>query len=183
MTNVRVARRYAEGLIEVAVEQKKTEVVARDLELLRQLTRQSRELLLFFKSPVIDKAKRRLILRSLFEGKLDGATVRFLDFLADKGRTSVLPDIIDQFFVLQDERQGIISVDVRTASDFSTDQTTTLQKKLEAYTRKRVRITFGVDKQLKGGFVARVGDTVFDGSIKRQLELLRQRFAGGNGLN
>jgi F-type H+-transporting ATPase subunit delta len=183
MINVRVARRYAEGLIEVVVEQKKTEVVAGELEWLRQLTKQSRELLLFLKSPVIDKAKRRSILRLLFEGKLDAATVRFLDFLAEKGRTSILLDIIDQFFALQDERQGIINVEVRTASDFSTDQTTTLQKKLETYARKRVRITFGLDKQLKGGFVARVGDTVFDGSIKRQLELLRQRFAGGNGLN
>jgi F-type H+-transporting ATPase subunit delta len=43
-------------------------------------------------------------------------------------------------------------------------------------TRKSVRIAFSVDKQLKGGFVARVGDTVFDGSLRRQLELLREHF-------
>jgi len=183
MTNVRVARRYAEGLIEMAAEQKKEEVVARDLGVLRQLTKQSREFLLFLKSPVIDKARKRQILRSMFDGKFDAATVRFLDVLSEKGRENVLADIIDQFFALQDERQGIINVEVRTASDFSTGQTATLQKKIEDYTRKRVRITFGLDKQLMGGFVARVGDTVFDGSVKRQLELLRQRFAEGNGLN
>ena len=180
MKNVRVARRYAEGLFEMAVEQKKTEAVGKDLALLRQLAGESRELRLFLKSPVIDKARKQSILRLLFDGKLDVATIRFLDVLADKGREDVLTDIIDQFFAIQDERQGIINVEVKTASDFSADQTTTLEKKLETFTHKRVRITFGLDKQLKGGFVARVGDTVFDGSIKRQLELLRRRFASGN---
>ena len=84
--------------------------------------------------------------------------------------------------VLQDDRQGIVNVVVRSASDFTAEQSGTLRNRLESYTRKQVRITFSLDKQLKGGFVARVGDTVFDGSIKRQLELLRQRFAGG-GVN
>ncbi len=183
MTNERVARRYAEGFIEMAVEQKKLETIAGDLETLRHTIEQSRELRLFLKSPVIDKARKRSILRSLFEGKLDAATVRFLDLLAEKGRENILQDILTQFFALLDDRQGIVRVDVRTAADFTSDQTATLQTRLESYTGKKVRMTFGLDKQLRGGFVARVGDTVFDGSIKRQLELLRERFAGGHEVN
>ncbi len=183
MTNVRVARRYAEALVEMAEEQKNTEAVAKDLESLRQLIAGSRELLLFLKSPIINKVKKHDVLRLLFEGRLDVATIRFLDLIADKGREEYLPDIIDQFFVLLEERQGIVRVEVKVAADFSKDQTALLQKKFETYTSKQVRITFTLDKQLKGGFVARVGDTVFDGSVKRQLELLRQRFVEGNGTN
>ncbi|HTP13955.1 MAG TPA: ATP synthase F1 subunit delta [Bacteroidota bacterium] len=183
MTNERVARRYAEGLFEMAVEQKKLEVIARDLEKLRETIARSHEFLLFLKSPVIDKTRKQSILRMLFEGKLDASTVRFLHVLAEKGRENVLQDIIARFFALQDEREGIVTVEVKTATDFSTDQTSALRQKLESLTKKKVKITFGMDKQLKGGFVARVGDTVFDGSIKRQLELLRERFAGGSGPN
>ncbi len=183
MTNFRVAHRYAEGLMEMAVEQKNVDAIAEDLEKLRQMISESRELLLFLKSPVIDKARKQAIFRSLFEGKLDPATVRLLDVLAEKGRENILQDIIVQFFALQDERQGVVPVEVKTATAFLPDQTSTLQKKLESVTKKKVRIAFSLDKQLKGGFVARVGDTVFDGSIKRQLELLRERFAGRSGGN
>ena len=181
MTNPRVARRYAKALVEMAEEQKETAAVVKDLESLRQLMKGSREFVLFLKSPIINRVKKHDVLRVLFEGRIGGATVRFLDLIAEKGREEILPDIIDQFFILRDERQGIVNVEVSVVSDFSKDQTAFLQKKLETYTGKSVRITFSVDKQLKGGFVARVGDTVFDGSVKRQLELLRQRFVEGNG--
>ncbi len=183
MTNVRVARRYAEALVEMAEEQKNVDAVVKDLEVLRGLMKESRELLLFMKSPIINRHKKQDVLRALFGGKLHDATTRFLDVLADKGREEFLPEVIDQFFLLRDERQGIVHVDVRVAADLSREQTALLQKKLETYTNKRVRITFGLDKQLRGGFIARVGDTVFDGSVKRQLELLRQRFSEGNGTN
>ncbi len=183
MTNVRVARRYAEALVEMAEEQKNTDAVVKDLELLRRLLKESRDLLLFVKSPIVNKRKKQEIFRSMFGSKLSEATNRFLDVTTEKGREEFLPEIIDQFFVLRDERQGIVNVDVRTATDFSRDQAAVLQQKLETYTNKRVRITFSLDKLLRGGFVARVGDTVVDGSVKRQLELLRQRFGEGNGTN
>lgn len=183
MTNVRVARRYAEALVELAEEGKNIDATIKDLKVLRESIKASRELLLFLRSPLINKSKKREIFLTIFEGKLQKSTIASIGFIALKGREELLPDIIDQFFSIWDERQGIVDADVRTASEFSGDQTAILRGKLEQYTRKKVRIKFGLDEHLIGGFIARVGDTVYDGSIKRQLELLRLRFTGGNGSN
>ncbi|HEY6953437.1 MAG TPA: ATP synthase F1 subunit delta [Bacteroidota bacterium] len=183
MVNVRVARRYAEALAEMAEEQKYVGVIAQDLELLRRAVRESRDFLLFLKSPIINNARKQEILLGLFTDKTSKVTQEFLHILVEKGREYLLPDIIEQFFAIRDERMGIINAEVKGVGEFSPDQTTALQRKLEVFSGKKVRISFSVDKHLVGGFIARVGDTVFDGSIRRQLELLRERFAEGNGIN
>jgi F-type H+-transporting ATPase subunit delta len=183
MKNVRVARRYAEAFVELTEGRKEIEGATKDLELLRQSIEGSREFRLFLRSPIIAKTKKSEILRGMFTGKVQNSTAEFLEMLIDKGREELLPDIIDQVSAIRDERGGIINVVVKTATDFSKDQTASLQNTLESFTQKKVRISFNLEKQLKGGFVARVGDTVFDGSIKRQLELLRERFAEGGSTN
>jgi len=183
MTNERVARRYAEALVELAEERKNLSAMLKDLELLQGWIKGSRELLLFLKSPIINKPKKREVFLTIFADKLQKSTIESISIIALKGREGLLPDIIQQFFSICDERQGIIRVDVKTASEFSGQQTSVLRTKLEHYTGKNVQLAFGLDKQLIGGFVARVGDTVYDGSIKRQLELLRRRFGEGNGMN
>jgi F-type H+-transporting ATPase subunit delta len=179
MTKERVARRYAEALVQMAEERKDVETTIKDLEFLRKTIRGSRDLLLFLKSPVIGKPKKQEILRSLFAGKVADATIEFLGVVTLKGREELVPDIVDQFLSIWDERQGVVKVDVKTASEFSRDQSAILEGKLERYTNKKTRIVFEKDAKLMGGFVARVGDTVFDGSVKRQLEMLRQRFVQG----
>ena len=84
---------------------------------------------------------------------------------------------------MRDDQLGILTLELRAAVDLTNDQQKTIAKRFEEMTRKKIRIVFSVDKQLKGGFVARVGDTVYDGSVVRQLELLRDRFAEGAGRN
>jgi F-type H+-transporting ATPase subunit delta len=183
MTNVRVARRYAAALVELAVEEKNVDILSKDLQALRGAIRESKELLLFLRSPVINHARKNEILKAVFAGRLHQSTLRALEVVTLKGREDVLADIVDQFFALLDEREGIVRVEVRAAMEFTKDQAETLRKKLEQYTQKQVKIEFKLDHCLIGGFVARVGDTVLDGSVKRQLELLRVRFAQGNGTN
>ncbi len=179
MANIRVARRYAEALMTGAEERKLLDRVALDLETLERTLRESREFGLFLKSPVVNKEKKRNILQEMFGKKLHEITVGFLQLLADKGREDLLQDILVEFFRLRDEKLGIVSVEIKAAGELSKEQTAQIQKRFEGITRKNVRLAFSIDKQLKGGFLARVGDTVFDGSVKRQLELLRDRFAEG----
>ena len=183
MTNVRVARRYAEALVELAEENKNVDTTIKDLEYLRASIAGSHDLSLFLKNPIISKPRKREVLQALFTGSVQKSTIEFLGVLALKGREELLPAIIDQFFSIWDDRQGTVAVGVKTATEFSDDQSAVLRTKLEQYAKKKVRLTFGLDSDLIGGFVARVGDTVFDGSIKRQLELLRLRFSQGDGMN
>ncbi len=76
-----------------------------------------------------------------------------------------------------------MTVEVKAAVELVKAQSAETQKRFEGYTKKTVQISFSLDKQLRGGFIAKVGDTVYDGSVKRQLELLRERFAEGPAQN
>jgi F-type H+-transporting ATPase subunit delta len=100
----------------------------------------------------------------------------FLQLLAQKGRESVLSEIIEEYFKLNDERLGIVNVRLSAAVELTKEQNDSLVKYFESATQKKIQIHAELDKNLIGGFTARVGDTVFDGSVRRQLELLRQRF-------
>jgi len=183
MSAYRVARRYAEAVIQLAEDQKQGEVLAGDLDMVQKAMKQSVELQSFLKSPVISKEKKRAAVSALFKAKVGALAFNFLNLLVEKGREDVLDDILVEYFKMRDEQLGITTLELRAAIDLSTDQQETIAKRFEKMTRKKIRVVFSVDKQLKGGFVARVGDTVYDGSVSRQLQLLRNRFTEGAGRN
>ncbi|MGB2869063.1 MAG: ATP synthase F1 subunit delta [Bacteroidota bacterium] len=179
MSQLRVARRYAEALIETAEAEKNVDSISEDMTYLRRVARESREFALFLRSPVIAREKKQTVLSGLFEKTLHPLSIKFLLLLAEKGREGALLQIIEDFFTFRDERLGIVGVNVRAASDLSKEHLGQLEKKFAGFTKKKVRLDVSIDKTLRGGFVARVGDTMYDGSVKRQLELLRERFATG----
>jgi len=183
MASTRVARRYAEALMMAGEDQKALEKVSKDFEMLERLLKDSRELQIFLKSPVIKSDKKQAVLREMFGKKVNALTMSFLQLLTEKGREDLLSEIVVQFFRLRDEQLGIVNVDIKAATDLTRSQHEQIQKKFETMTRKKVRLGFSIDKVLRGGFVARVGDTMFDGSVKRQLELLRERFTEDVRLN
>ena len=177
MSVSRVARRYAEAASELAEEQQQSEQLATDLDLIGKVLMGSRELKAFLKSPVISKDKKLIVVGELFRSKVSPFTFNFLKLLLEKGREEVLADIVEEYSRLRDERLGIVSLDVSTAIELTSDQQGVIVKRFETITGKKIRVSFSVDKELKGGVVARVGDTVYNGSLQRQLELLRERFA------
>ncbi|MEW5798146.1 MAG: ATP synthase F1 subunit delta [Bacteroidota bacterium] len=180
MSNQRVAQRYASALMELTNEQKKPAVIADDLQTVLDIVDGSRELKNVLASPIIPKEKKRAILREVFKKKVGDLVAGYIDAMVVKGRESLLHEILKQYFVLRDEELGILRVKVKTSAEFSTKQEKDLQKQLETMTKKNVEITFSLDKSIKGGFIARVGDTVLDGSVKRQLEILRVKLKEGS---
>jgi F-type H+-transporting ATPase subunit delta len=177
MANLRIANRYAEALLTTAEELHIRKEVSDDLAVIQRIIKESREFQLFLKSPVIKKEKKQAVFLASFGSSVQSLTLRFLSLLIEKEREDVLPSIIDSFFGLQDEILGIVHVRVKTAAGLSQQQTAQLKQRFEAYSKKKVFIDQSLDKQLIGGFIARIGDTVFDGSVKQQLELLRKHFA------
>jgi F-type H+-transporting ATPase subunit delta len=73
-------------------------------------------------------------------------------------------------------------VDVKTAFEFSDDQKKSLQKKIEEILNKKARLSFKVEPELIGGFVAKVDDTLYDASLKHQIEILKKQFLKGSSL-
>jgi len=183
MKHSRVAQRYAQAWLQASVEAKEEETVAKDLEFVRNTVNDSNDLRMLLKSPVIKQDKKRDVLKAVFEGKISGMTLGFLDLVAEKGREPALTEILTRFFELRHERLGLLHVSVTAGTDLSGDQQSALQKRFADLTKKTITMDVTVDRSLRGGFLARVGDTVFDGSIRRQLEIMRQRLLKGDGSN
>lgn len=179
MKNVRVARRYAQALMPIAEEQRVIDTVAADLAAIGKTLRASRDLHLLLLSPVIKEGKKAAILRELFGARINRITLGFVLLLVQKRRESLLPDIIEQFHALRDEKQGIVTVKVTGSTELSADQARDLGQRMEQYSGKKVRIQFALDNAIRGGLVIRLGDTVLDMSVRRQLERLRERFLQG----
>ena len=179
MASSRVARRYAEALLDASADAGSEQRVAADLEMLHGIIQASPELRTVLKSPVVKREKKQQALRAAFEGRVDPLTLGFIALLAEKGREDTLPQVIVEFRRLRDVRMGIVALNVSAATELSAEQTDAIRKRFEQVTKKTVKIAVTIDAALKGGFSARLGDTVYDGTIRRQLELLRLRFETG----
>ncbi len=183
MRHGRVAQRYAEALLGAAAEAGVEEAVSQDLAMVQRAIAGSTDLQLLLKSPVIKQDRKREALKAIFEGRVSATTLVFLDLVTEKGRESALPFIIKRFGELRDVTLGILRMRVTSGTDLSDDQKKALTERFAALTQKTIDMTVDTDPALKGGFLARVGDTVFDGTIKRQLEMMRLRLREGEGTN
>jgi F-type H+-transporting ATPase subunit delta len=182
MRNSRVARRYARALMSAAEETGTLELTSADLVLLEGITRSSREFRLFLTTPVVSVSRKTAVVRELLAGRTGAVTLTFIELLIQKQREPLLPDIIEQYAVLRDDRLGIINVDVTSAAELTAQQQQTLRTELERFTHKNVRVRLAIDVTIRGGLVVRIGDTVYDASLTRQLERLRECFVRGASL-
>ncbi len=180
MSESRAAYRYALAILEAAEEQRNLDQVAGDFEEIERLMRDVQEFRVFLRSPVINNQKKRSILTELLGGRISDFTLKFILFLASKNREMILPEITRQFYRLRDRKLGIVNAMVRTAIPFTKQQEQELLKHLEKKTRKKIRLNYVVDKTIKGGFAVQIEDTIWDGSVEHQLEILHRRLIEGD---
>ncbi len=179
MRNPRVARRYAGALMDAARSDHSIDRVDTDLRHIGDVIRLSRDLKLMLDSPVVPEKKKRAVIRELFASQVAGTTLAFIDLLVTKHREPLLPEIVDAFHALRDESEGILEVQVTSAVPLSAPQESRLASELSRSTGKNVRLRIQQDPCVRGGILVRMGDTVLNGTIARQLELLRGRFITG----
>ncbi|HYE97150.1 MAG TPA: ATP synthase F1 subunit delta [Rubricoccaceae bacterium] len=172
-----VARRYALALYEEAAQHGAADRVDGDMGMIAETLQGARELRAAIASPVVPRPKKEALLSRLFDGKVDDLVMRFVKLLVAKQREELLPEIVAAYVALRDERHGLIEAQVRTARPLGYDESRRLEQALAARTGKKVRLRLDVDPSLLGGLVVRVGDRVFDRSLRHQLGLLREQLA------
>ncbi len=179
MSTHRVAIRYATAILEALPETLSMEQLLSDVRDLRSSILASRELRLFFESPVISRENKRAGVDALFADKLSDYTVGVLRLLVEKGREVLVLDILDAVIALHREREGIVASSISSAVELDSAQRTRLEAMLAERSGKRVEAEYHIDPSLIGGLTVRLGDTVYDGSVRRQLQRLRTRFITG----
>jgi F-type H+-transporting ATPase subunit delta len=104
----------------------------------------------------------------------------FVAVVIDKGRVRVFEDIVAQFAQELNQRLGFAEAEVTTARELGANERTGLEADLARVTGKRIRARYEQDRSILGGAIARVGSTVYDGSVKGQLARIRQLLALGS---
>src|SRR2546425_6689207 len=174
-----VASRYARALVDVVLGDRAAVEPERALQEMRafeQTLKESPELASVLGSPAVAPARKRAVVgRVAASLALSTVVHNFLLVLVDHRRTNMLGEIIGAFETRMDERLGIVPVEVISAHELSQSQQSALTHRLESVTGKRVWLSTGVDPELLGGAMVRIGSTVYDGSVSAQLASLGRR--------
>ena len=171
-------QRYASALADIAVEQSAVEPVQRQLAAFSELSRQSPELRNFLANPAIAREAKQGAIEKIVSRMGASKVLRnFVFVLVDHDRTLLLPEIVKAFHDIILERQGIAEAQVTTPVELSAGQKKELGTVLERLTGKKIEAQYEIDPALMGGAVVRIGSTIYDGSVRAQLERLRARLS------
>jgi len=174
-----MARRYAAALADVVIAQGEAREVQDELNAWAQMLEDNSALLEVFRNPTIPYEQKRNVLNTLIaRTRVRPTTANFLQVLLQNHRLSELKEINQKFALQLDERSGVVSAQVTTARVVPESTKETLRTQLGMLTGKKVRLQFAVDEALIGGIVTRIGSTLYDGSVRTQLQQIKQKMAG-----
>ncbi len=175
-----LARRYARALFDLAQEAQATERWLAELTEFTQMARDNPELERVLFTPLYPREERRKVLRELAQRLSLAPELRsFLLILVDENRTVLLPSICDAVRTLWDRSIGRVEAVVCSARPLTPEQEDSIRSALSARISAEVNLRTEVDPELIGGVVARVGDLLFDGSVKTQLASLADSLRKG----
>lgn len=179
MTRRTNPNRYARALLDVALVEADPQVVDEQLAAVTALFREHAGLWRVMTNPAVGAPKKRAIVQEMLPG-LDVSPVvqKLLLLMASRDRLAMLPDLLEAYRSRLLDHQQVVRAHVTSAVPLPADRTITLARSLATLTGRNVIISTATDPALVGGVVARIGSTVFDGSVKRQLEKMRERLAG-----
>jgi len=169
---------YANALADIALEQGAAEPAARQLDSFGAAYAQSAELRTFLASPAVSVEAKHGVLEKIAKRLGASKIIRnFLFVIADHRRTQLIPGIIATFQQVIRQRQGVAEAEVSSAVELSPAQKKELAATLARLTGKKIEPKYALDPALLGGAVVRIGDTIYDGSLRSRLNEMRARLA------
>ena len=180
MKDRKLAFRYARALLSVTHDPVTLERIDEFLTALARALEHSSDLRSAMLDPAVARPARTRVLRSMVEQNgLPTELGNFLATLVDNNRIAALDAIAAVFHEERERQQGIVAAELTTATPITEEMKQRAQGALERVTGARVRLTCNVEPSLIGGAVTKIGSTVYDGSLRRQLKQLRRRMAEG----
>jgi F-type H+-transporting ATPase subunit delta len=169
---------YANALADVVLQQGAAEPTRKQVEDFAAAYGESLELRNFLASPSVTREEKHAVIEKIVARLGASKIVRnFLFVVVDNQRGHLLPEIVSAFESVLRHRQGVEEAEITSAVELSNGQKSTLLKTLEHLTGKKVQAKYTLQPELIGGAVVRIGDTIYDGSVKNRLNQLRARLA------
>ena len=169
---------YANALADIALAQGAADPAAKQLHEIGAAYAQSAELRTFLASPAVSVEAKHAVIEKIAARVRASKIIRNLLFvLADHGRTQLIPEVIAAFQEVIRQRQGVAEAQVSSATELSAAQKKEMAATLARLTGKKIEAKYGLDPALLGGAVVRIGDTIYDGSLRGRLSEMRARLA------
>lgn len=174
-----IARRYAAALADVSIERREEREVQAELDHWASMIEANPQLKEVMANPTVAYDQKQKVLEDLISRtRVRETTASFLRVLLRNQRLSQLREVAARFGLTLDERSGVVAANVTTARPIPEELRNALQQTLAEATGKQVRLSFTTDETIIGGMVARIGSTVYDGSVQGHLERLSEDLAG-----
>jgi len=174
-----VARRYASALADVVIERREEREVQNEIDTWASMIASNPQLKEVFANPTVAYDQKRAVLEDLLaRSRVRETSASFLRVLLKNQRLAQLPEIAERFRQIIDERGGVVAAEITTARPIPEELKKALHDTLAAATGRTVRLTFATDEAIIGGLVARIGSTIFDGSVESNLERLAAGLTG-----
>jgi len=179
MTNRTAATRYARALLEVAVKEKADlDQVEGDLSSIVDLFTQHKELAKVLLNPVVPVPRKRAAMDVLTSrGNLLPMVSKLLSLLAERDRLVLLPDLLSAYRDRLLDFRNVIRAEITTTTALPADRVKAVEAGLARATGRTVTLSAKVDPQIIGGAVTRIGSTVYDGSVTRQLQRMKDKLS------
>ena len=180
MSVTAIARRYAEALANVAVARDKVEDTDAEVRAFADMMRDSRELHQVFASPILSQVHKERVLDALVaRARPSQMTANLLKTMLKHHRLHILGEVYSEFRREINERRGVVVAEVTSASPLATAEQARMRERLVEMTGRQVNLQFATDPSLIGGVVTRIGSVVYDGSIRTQLQEIKERLKEG----
>jgi F-type H+-transporting ATPase subunit delta len=180
MVEVRVAKRYAQALLDLAIEKNKLDEVYKDVNSFLEVAKSHHDFLALLRSPVIGSWKKLPIVNAIFKGKISDLTLSFLEFVVKKDREEVVLVVAEEFIAMYLEYKNMAKAKVISAIALDAAVIADVKAKLEAKTGKSIIVETTIDKEILGGIVVKIGDKIIDKSVMSMLTRLKLEFNGGS---
>jgi F-type H+-transporting ATPase subunit delta len=177
MNNSRLAERYANSLIGLAIEQKELESVHADMKFIGFICKSNPDFVSVLRSPVFTSENKESLIESVTRESISKLTAQFIKLLIRKSRENALPEITDSFIGLYNRYKGIHRVRLTTAVPISEELQQMIVGKIRKNTQiQNVELEAVVDADVIGGFKLEIGDRLIDATISRDLSDVKKQF-------
>jgi F-type H+-transporting ATPase subunit delta len=175
MISLTIAKKYAKALLEVGLKDGNYETLGQDLNRMADLLKESKELRVALWSPAFSKPTRKAIGRKIGERLgLATTTIKFIELLIQKKRIALFFEIAKVYRDLGDEVAGRTRATLLIPLELPSDLVQEIKNQMESLTGKEVILSLEKDPSLIGGFLTKIGNVVYDGSLKAQIAKLQE---------
>jgi F-type H+-transporting ATPase subunit delta len=176
MKDARAALRYAKAVLNLAKDTQIEDEVNGDMLLIANTIKESSELKVLLKSPVIRSSEKMSVLKALFTDKVNAVALGLFDVLQENKRLGMLESITKQYVIIYDFLKNMQVAKVTTAVPLTKELEAKILAKIVALTGNNANLENVINPAILGGFVLRVGDMQYDASISNHLTQLKKEF-------